>query len=51
VNQVGFSVHVYVEMHGQQNIKFSVLFSLLDVTVRLGMCLFIDVYLFCNQSH
>jgi hypothetical protein len=43
VHQDGFSLRDYVEMHGQQNIKLSVLFTLLYVTVRLGMCLFGDI--------
>jgi len=46
VHQVGFYLHDYVEMHCKKNIKFSVLFTLLDVTVRLGMCPFVDIYLF-----
>jgi len=27
MHQVGFSLHDYTEMHGQQNIKYSVLFT------------------------
>jgi hypothetical protein len=50
VHQVGFSLHDYIEVHGQQNLKFLFFVQNLHLTIAKWVCNMAKVFIFVIRN-